>query len=177
MATIRRGAISSVQARLGWPNLCSGRWAVGRWSWSHEISPISWGLKAQCIIPSPAERPQVTSVASAVGTPRSAGPAPGAPSPSQKLPDFLSKSSPIPRRCPHPAAGTADTNIRGTCSFFGVPHLGLTPGVSGNPCKGSVPLSCSNCFLCSRLLKVWNQLLVRFLWLETKITASGSGWL
>lgn len=88
---------------------------------------------------------------------------------------LLSKNSTIPSRCSHPAAGTADTDIRGACSSFSAPHLGLTPGMSGNPCKDSVPLSCLNCFLCSRLLEVLNQLLVRFLRLETKITASGSG--
>lgn len=90
MATIRRGTISSVQepaSRAGDAPTSAktdGQWgaAAGRHH-SQEISPASPGLKAQCIIPSPAERPQVTSVPSTVGTPRSAGPAPGAPSPSQ----------------------------------------------------------------------------------------------
>lgn len=93
------------------------------------------------------------------------------------LPSLLSKKSPVPTWHSRPAAETADTNIRGTCSPFGVLHLGLAPGMSGNPCRDSVPLSCLNCSPCSRLLKVWNQLLVRFLWLRAEITASDSAWI
>lgn len=90
MATIRRGTISSVQepaSRAGDAPASAktdGQWgaAAGRHS-SREISPIPRGLKEQCIIPSPGERPQMRPMPSAVGTPHSAGPAPGAPAPSQ----------------------------------------------------------------------------------------------
>lgn len=123
MATIIRGKISSVQelARRAGDAPASvktdGQW--GDTAGLHSLqktTPVSRGLKDQCVIPNPGERSQMTSVVSTVGASM------GCNSPQvhhlvlHLLSTLVSKNCAVPTRLFHPAAETADTDIRVACS-------------------------------------------------------------
>lgn len=93
-----------------------------------EITPLSRGLKDQCIIPSPGERPQMTSAVRTVGAAAGRNAQQVQHLVLHLLSILASKNYAVPTRLFHPAAGTADTDTRVACSSSS--YDGYFPGLA-----------------------------------------------